>query len=267
MCIRDSANVARIVARGAEWFRTEGTSESPGTIVCTVTGSTVRSGVGEVMMGTPLGDVIEAIGGGARPGRRITAVLPGVSNAFIDSTALDTPVSYESLAAIGSGLGSASFAVFDDTDDLVAVSAGVSRFLAVESCGQCSPCKLDGLRIAKLLEAIAHSEAEAHDLAELRSHVATVADSARCSLGTQQQIVATSLLEHLTDHVDAHLDGRAKAAPPRAVAELVEIVDGVARIDEHHADKQPDWTYDQVDSGKLPAARLGEHRDPQTLDE
>ena len=59
------ANVARILARGAEWFRTEGTPESPGTIVCTVTGSTVRSGVGEVIMGTPLREVIDAIGGGA----------------------------------------------------------------------------------------------------------------------------------------------------------------------------------------------------------
>ena len=86
-------------------------------------------------------------------------MLPGVSNAFIDGTALDTPVSYESLAAIGSGLGSAGFVVFDDTDDLVAVSAGLSRVLTVESCGQCSPCKLDGLRIAKLFEAIAYSEA------------------------------------------------------------------------------------------------------------
>ena len=54
------ANVARILARGAAWFRTEGTPESPGTIVCTVTGSTRHSGVGEVIMGTPLREVIDA---------------------------------------------------------------------------------------------------------------------------------------------------------------------------------------------------------------
>src|SRR5205823_3710446 len=154
------ANVARILARGAEWFRTEGTPESPGTIVCTVTGSTRRSGVGEVIMGTPLREVIDLIGGGPRPGRTIRAVLPGVSNRFIDGTEhLDTPVSYEALAAIGSGLGSAGFIVFDDADDLVAVAAGVARFLAVESCGQCSPCKLDGLRIAELLDATTRGDA------------------------------------------------------------------------------------------------------------
>src|SRR5205085_10056482 len=45
------ANVPRIISRGAAWFRTEGTEESPGTIVCTVIGSTRRHGVGEVLMG------------------------------------------------------------------------------------------------------------------------------------------------------------------------------------------------------------------------
>jgi NADH-quinone oxidoreductase subunit F len=260
------ANVARILARGAEWFRTEGTPESPGTIVCTVTGSVVRHGVGEVIMGTPLHEVIELIGGGARPGRSIRAVLPGVSSTFIDASALDTPVSYEAMAAIGSGLGSAGFVVFDDADDLVAVAAGVARFLAVESCGQCTPCKLDGLRIAELLDSTARGEAAADTLDELRTRVGSVAEGARCSLATQQQVIAAGLLERFPDDVAAHLDGRTPAAEPRLVAELVGIDDGVARIDEHHADKQPDWTYDAIDSGKSPAARLGEHRDPVPLD-
>jgi NADH-quinone oxidoreductase subunit F len=262
------ANVARILARGAEWFRTEGTPESPGTIVCTVTGSTRRSGVGEVIMGTPLREVIDLIGGGPRPGRSIRAVLPGVSNRFIDGSALDTPVSYEALAAIGSGLGSAGFIVFDDADDLVAVAAGVARFLAVESCGQCSPCKLDGLRMADLLDAATRGEAGTNDLDELRSRIAKVADGARCSLATQQQVVAASLLEAFPADIAAHLERSAPPATPYLIAELVGIDDdGVARVDEHHADKQPDWTFDPKDSGKTPAARLGEHRDPQRLDE
>ena len=58
-------------------------------------------------------------------------------------------MSYEALAAIGSGLGSAGFIVFDDEDDLVAEAAGVSRFLAVESCGQCTACKQGGLALER----------------------------------------------------------------------------------------------------------------------
>ncbi len=208
------ANIARILGRGADWFRTEGTPDSPGTIVCTITGSTRRSGVGEVVMGTPLREVIEEIGGGPRPGRTIRAVLPGVSSTFIEGAALDTPVSYEALAAIGSGLGSGGFVVFDDTDDLVAVTAGASRFLAVESCGQCTPCKLDGERISELLAMVTRGEAGDHDMEQLRARVATVADGARCSLATQQQIVAAGLLDHFADDVRAHLDGTASPSQP-----------------------------------------------------
>src|SRR5205085_320454 len=112
--LESMANVPRIIARGPAWFRTVGTVRSPGTVVCTVTGHTRRHGVGEVRMGTPLRDVIAAIGGGARAGRHLRAVLPGVSNGIIPETHFDTAVSYEALADIGSGLGSAGFIVLDD---------------------------------------------------------------------------------------------------------------------------------------------------------
>jgi NADH:ubiquinone oxidoreductase subunit F (NADH-binding) len=260
------ANVPRILARGADWFRTEGTDESPGTIVCTVTGSTVRAGVGEVIMGTPLREVIELIGGGPRPGRRIKAVLPGVANGLIPEDLLDTPVSYEGLAGIGSGLGSGGFLVFDDEDDLTAVVAGVSRFLAVESCGQCTPCKRDGLALSDRLARLSRSQADAHELDEIRELVATVADEARCSLATQHQVVVRSLLERFPDELARH-DRGSDPAEPMEIAELIDIVDGEATIDERHRDKQPDWTYDEVDSGQSPADRLGEHREPEALPE
>jgi len=261
------ANIPRIIARGADWFRTEGTSESPGTIVCTVTGSTRRHGVGEVIMGTPLREVIDEIGGGPRDGRRIIAVLPGVSNAFIGASDLDTPVSYEGISAIGSGLGSAGFIVLDDTDDLVGVAAGAIRFLAVESCGQCTPCKLDGLRISELLDRAVRSTAGSHELDELRRRVESVAYGARCSLGTQQQVIAGDVLDRHLPLVQAHFDRTATPTVPTVVAELTDIRDGVAHIDQAHASKQPDWSFNPVDSGKTPAERFGEHREGFELDE
>jgi NADH-quinone oxidoreductase subunit F len=261
------ANVPRIIARGADWFRTEGTEKSPGTIVCTVTGSTQRHGVGEVQMGTSLREVIEVIGGGPQPGRRIRAVLPGTAQGFIPESLLDTPVSYEGLAAIGSGLGSAGFIVFDDTDDLTAVAAGVSRFLAVESCGQCTPCKQDGLQLAQLMDKVAHSDAIEHDLATVQKRVSTVTDGARCYLATQHQNVLTSLLELYPDDVRAHLDRTAEGVDPVLIAELVDIDGDRATWDERHREKQPDWSYDAEYSGKVPAERFGDHRRPGALEE
>ena len=261
------ANVPKIVARGAEWYRTEGTEKSPGTIVCTITGSTRRHGVGEVQMGTPLREVIEAIGGGPQPGRRIKAVLPGVAQGFIPESLLDTPVSYEGLAAIGSGLGSAGFIVLDDTVDLSAVAAGVSRFLAIESCGQCTPCKQDGLQLAELMDKVCRSDAGDHDLVTIQKRVDTVADGARCYLATQHQTVLASLLERFPDEVSGHLSGTATAVEPELVAELVDITDDVATWDERHREKQPDWSYDDEPSGKVPAERFGEHRAPKGLED
>jgi len=258
------ANVPKIIARGAAWFRTEGTDESPGTIVCTVTGATRRDGVGEVMMGTTIRDAIELIGGGPRDGHEIKAVLGGVSSAIISADLLDTPMTYEDLAELGSGLGSAGFVVLDDTADLAALAAGVSRFLAVESCGQCTPCKQDGLVIADRLAALCRGEATALDLETVAHRVDTIATGARCSLAGQHQSVIGSILATFGDELRAHLDPAADPVEPILVAELADIVDGQAEVSSAFAGKQPDWTHDARWSGRAPVERFADHRRGET---
>jgi NADH-quinone oxidoreductase subunit F len=254
--VETMANIPRIVARGPAWFRTVGTKRAPGTLVCTVTGSTRFHGVGEVRIGTPLGEVIEVIGGGPRPGRWIKAVMSGVANPVIPFAHLDTPVSYEGLAGIGSGLGSSGFIVFDDTDDMVAVAAGTARFLGIESCGQCVPCKQDGLVLADLLAKVGRNEGSDHDLAMILRRLVTVTDRSRCYLATQQQNAVGSIIEKFAEEFAAHVAGTRPAVEPLLVAELVDIVGGVAVLDERHRHKRPDWSYDAVYSGKVPAESL-----------
>ena len=265
--VETMANVPRIISRGADWFRTEGTEQSPGTIVCTITGSTRRAGVGEVLMGTPLREVIEIVGGGPRRGHQIKAVMPGVSSGVIPEHLLDTPVSYEAMADIGSGLGAGGFIVFDDSDDLAAVAAGVSRFLAVESCGQCTPCKRDGMALAALLARVSRSQATARNLGEVRDLLGTVSDSARCYLALQHQAVVESVLTGFGDEFQAHIDGAAAPAVPALVTELVALEGDEAVFNERHRQKQPDWSFNAEDSGKWPAERFDEHRAPQPLED
>jgi NADH:ubiquinone oxidoreductase subunit F (NADH-binding) len=261
------ANIPRIVQRGARWFRTDGTERSPGTIVCTITGQVESPGVGEIMMGTTLRDAIDEIAGGALGGREIRAVVPGVSSAIIPAAHLDTPLTYEDMTAIGSGLGSGGYYVLDDSIDPVAAVAGVSRFLAIESCGQCSPCKQDGLAMSDLLARIARSDATERELTTLIHKASTVADGARCSIGTQQQVVVNGLLEHFAADVHDHISGAAPAANPLLVAELVDIRGTTAEVDERHATKQPDWTHDHEWSGEAPVDRFTDHRATNTLDD
>jgi NADH:ubiquinone oxidoreductase subunit F (NADH-binding) len=250
------ANLPAILAEGADWFREVGTDESPGTIVCTITGRTKRAGVAEVAMGTTLAEIIEQIGGGALDGRSLVAAVSGVANPIVLASQFDTPLTYEAMRDIGSGLGTAGFIVFDDATDMVAVAQAVSRFLAVESCGQCTPCKLDGVAISGALDRLRASEAHDDDLALVDRRLASVAFGARCNLATQQQVVVGSIREQFADAFAAHAAVDVPGAPQELIAELVDIAGDVATYDQHHREKQPDWTFDAVDSGQLPVDRF-----------
>ncbi len=237
-------NLPGILRHGARWYRSVGTERSPGTILCTITGSTLEHGVGEFAMGTPLGEVIDVLGGGVLPGREIKAVLSGVSNPPLGPAELDTPLSYEDMIAAGSGLGSGAFIVIDDDTSLVDVAAGVAHFLAVESCGQCEHCKADGLDIATSLRAL--------DMTRVPDLLRTVRRGARCALAGQTERVVGGLLALAGDD-------RGTGAP-YPILPLVDIVDGRAVDDVSFLEKRPDWTFgDQHASGVWPVERLTGH--------
>ena len=258
--VETMANVPAIIALGAEWFRSVGTAQSPGTVVCTVTGAVRHPGVAEVAMGTSLREVIDAAGGGLLPDRHVRAVLVGVSSAPIGPDELDVTLDYETLASIDSGLGSAGFIVIDDASNIVGTIAGVSRFLAVESCGQCTPCKQDGALVSTLLAKVAGGDASERDLATIDKRLRTVADGARCSLGRQHQAVVGSLVEMFAAEMKAQLGPNGPALPVEVVAELVDIDRGGAHLDPTFARKQLDWSFDEIDSAKAPVDLYTDHR-------
>lgn len=259
------ANVPGIIAEGADWFRSVGTSESPGTIVCTITGRAQRHGVAEFAMGTPVSEAIEAIGGGPEAGHQLVAALSGVSNPLLPAVRFDTPMSHEAMRDLSTGLGTGGFILYDDRDDPVAIAAGVSRFLAVESCGQCTPCKQDGLALADRLHRIARSEADEGDLEAVDALLNTVTDSARCNLAYQQHDVVDSILALFQDSFRGRLLDTLPPVEPEVIAPIVDIVGGRAVLDDRQAVKQPDWTYEAEDSGQSPADRLDDHRAHETL--
>jgi NADH-quinone oxidoreductase subunit F len=262
------ANVAHIIAEGAAWFREMGTDASPGTVVCTVTGDVVRPGVGEIPLGTTVREAIDAVAGGPGADHPVKAVLNGVSGAPLPAALLDTPLTYEDIAAVGSGLGTASLMVVGDGTDMTAVAAGVARFLAVESCGQCTPCKADGLTVADALDRLCAGTGGQHDLDGAMQALGTVADGARCNLASQQQAVVGAILAGWDDEVVRRATGTADAAvEPYLVAEVVRIdEEGDVTLDEGRRTKQPDWTHDAPWSGSYPADELGDHTSSHEID-
>lgn len=248
------STVPLVVGRGADWYRGHGTPRSPGTIVCTVSGDTIGHGVGEFEMGTPLDEVIDRLGHGLPAGRRVKYVLSGVSNPVIRADHLDVPLSYEALDGIGAGLGTGGFMVFDDRTDPRELAAAVSRFLYVESCGQCPACKLGTARITELLEPHRESHNESHpedgaengaagdlrpvELGELTGRLGAVTDSSRCYLPTQEQRLVSSLLP------DIGVDELRQPRRGLMITKIVDLVDGRFVLDGRQAHKRPDWSYD-----------------------
>jgi NADH-quinone oxidoreductase subunit F len=239
------ANVAHIITRGAEWFRGMGTAASPGHAVATVVGDVARPGVAEIDLGMRLSDLIEEVGGGPRPGRRVKAVFSGISNAVVTAEHLDTPLTYEDMAAIGTGLGAVGFAVYDDSACMVELAYRYSRFLWVESCGQCPACKLGTQEITSRLNEIEACRGSDEDVEVIGARLVNVTDANRCFLPVEEQHVVGSILRAFPEEFAAHLEGNCPNPRPDLLApKLVDLEDGVATLDEHHRRKRPDWTYE-----------------------
>jgi NADH:ubiquinone oxidoreductase subunit F (NADH-binding) len=250
------AHVTEIVTMGADRFRELGTDESPGSLVCTVSGDAPRHGVGEFAMGTPLREVLTTVGD-VDPDR-VLAVMPGVSAAWLLADDLDVPLTYEAFAAAGSGLGTAGFIVVDRDADVLTVAAGVARFLAVESCGQCTPCKQDGRAIAAGLAALLDAPADSAPIRnEVDAALLTVGDEARCALAGQQQAAVGGALARLAPETTQSATARRTSAASETVAPIRDLVDGRFVLDIGELARQPDWTTDETDSGQAPADRLG----------
>jgi NADH-quinone oxidoreductase subunit F len=238
------AHVAWLLAHGADEFRSVGSEDSPGTIMCTVVGDVRSPGVVEVPMGTTLAEVLDRCGG-PTPGRRVKAVVPGAAHSPLPADHLDVPLTYEDLEAIGSGLGAAGFTVYDDTACMAEVAATFSRFLYVESCGQCLPCKLGTEQITLALERIAAGDGTSADLDTVSDRLGVVTDGNRCYLPVQERNLVSGILGEFFDELRAHLDGpcpfdRREAPIPK----IVDIADGVVTYDERQRRKRPDWTYE-----------------------
>jgi NADH-quinone oxidoreductase subunit F len=239
------ATVPHILRRGAEWYRSLGTRASAGTMVFTVVGDVARPGYGELELGLPLGEVIDIVGGGPRPGHTIKAVFSGVANPVITSGQLDAPASYEGLRKIGSGLGAAGFIVYDDSADMVSVARMFSRFLYVESCGQCLACKLNSRIITSSLESLEAGKGTVRDVEVIGSRLRKVTDLSRCYLPTEEQVVISSILRTFPEEFVDRLERPTRITRSYQLPKIVEIADGRVIYDDRIAAKQPDWTYDR----------------------
>ena len=178
------ANIAPIVKNGGAWYASIGTEKSKGTKVFALAGKIARTGLVEVPMGVPLREIIFDIGGGIPGGRKFKAAQTGgPSGGCIPAQYLDLPVDYESLAGVGSIMGSGGLIVMDETSCMVDVAKYFMEFCRDESCGKCIPCRAGTVQMWGLLDKITRGEATRRDL-DLLEHLADLLKSTSlCGLG------------------------------------------------------------------------------------
>jgi NADH-quinone oxidoreductase subunit F len=169
----------------------------------------------EEAMSVPLRQVIEQHGGGVRGGwGRLKAVIPGgVSTAMIPAEqAEDALMDWDSLKAMGSGLGSASVIVMDQDTDLVAVVARIARFFKHESCGQCTPCREGSGWMWRVLERMAAGQAETAEIDQLLDVAGQMEGHTICTFADAAAQPIRGLFRWFRPEVEAHIHRYRRAA-------------------------------------------------------
>lgn len=191
-------NVPLIIERGAEWYRSFGTEKSPGIKIFCLSGRINRPGNYELPLGTTFRELIFEYGKGIPDNKPIKAIMAaGASSALIvaDERALDTPMDYESVPALGAQLGSASIIVIDETVNMDWLIRKTIHFFQHESCGKCTPCREGTYWMKQIIDRIHHGKARQNDVELLYDVASQMRGKCLCALGEFSTEAVISALE------------------------------------------------------------------------
>ena len=199
-------NIAPIVGKGAAWFTETGSAKSAGTKVFSLVGKVTNSGLVELPLGTPLKTLVYDIGEGGIGGRTIKAVQTGgPSGGCIPHDMFDTTVDYESLAEIGSIMGSGGMVVMDEDNCMVDVARYFIEFTHSESCGKCVPCRVGLDKALKTLDAFTRGVATQDQFEVLEELGRMIRDCSLCGLGQSAPNPVLTALRHFRHEFEDHI--------------------------------------------------------------
>ena len=163
-------------------------------------------------MGITLREIVEELGGGTADGSPVKAVQTGgPSGGCIPASLFDTPVDYESLAAVGSIMGSGGMVVMDDATSMVEIARFYMEFCMDESCGKCVPCRVGTVQMHRLLDRICNGEATPAEIVQLEELCQLVRETSLCGLGQSAPNPVLSTLRYFRDEYEERLRHEALA--------------------------------------------------------
>ncbi len=164
---------ARVAQWGGYWFRGEGTDQSAGSKILSVSGDCARPGIYEYPFGAPVHQVLTDSGAENTQAVQVS----GAAGATLSPADFDRIIAFEDLPTAG------SFMIFDDSRDLLDMVRNFAAFFAHESCGFCTPCRVGGALLRNLVEKVAAGQGAEDDLSEMRHLGAVMSQASYCGLG------------------------------------------------------------------------------------
>ncbi len=200
------ANIPQIILKGSKWFCQYGTEKSKGTKTFALAGDVNNTGLIEVPMGITLKEIVFDVGGGIKDDKGFKAIQTGgPMGGFIPEKFLNLPVDYESLASVGSIMGSGGMIVMDDETCMVDMARFFMEFTQEESCGKCVPCRIGTRRLLEILTRICEGNGVAEDLERLDVLCREIKSDSLCGLGQGAPNPVETSLKYFRDEYIAHI--------------------------------------------------------------
>jgi NADH:ubiquinone oxidoreductase subunit F (NADH-binding) len=192
-----------IEQHGAEAFREQGTSASPGTFLATITGGGKPPALYELPHGLAFTELLEFHG---VPADQVHGVLMGGYFAgLLNRDVLDITLDHESLRRLDSGLGCGAVTILTE-DCPLAVAASVMAYFDRENAGQCGSCFNGTAAMSAVTEALRDGVATGEDLARLERWSVVLRGRGACATLDAATNIAASLLAAFPQVVERHLN-------------------------------------------------------------
>jgi NADH-quinone oxidoreductase subunit F len=203
------ANVPYIINHGAAAYLKIGVENNAGTKIFSLVGKIKNTGLVEVPLGTSISKVVYEIGGGPVGDAKIKAIQTGgPSGGCIPAPMFDLPIDYDSLAKVGSIMGSGGMIVMDQNTCMVDVAKYFMNFLKDESCGKCFTCRKGTQRMHEILEDITLGRGTPEHITLLEELARTVKDTTMCGLGQTAPNPILSTLRYFREEYDRHINDK-----------------------------------------------------------
>ncbi len=201
------SSVPHIILKGGRWYSKIGPEKSPGTKIFTVSGHVEKPGPYELPMGTPLREIIYEHAGGIKGGRKLKAVIPGgASTPVLTPDEIDVKMDFDSVAAVGSMMGSGAVIVMDESTCIVKAVLRLAKFFAHESCGKCTPCREGCTWMAKILADIENGEGREGDVDLLLSVSDNIFGKTFCPLGDGASMMVSGAVKKFREEFEYHIE-------------------------------------------------------------